>query len=43
MQKQILKGIKELKIAVAKVIGPPEMDAQEPFSEEAFNKAAKEF
>jgi hypothetical protein len=42
MQKQIHKEIKELKIAIAKVIGLPEMDEQEPFSEEALNNATKE-
>ena len=43
MQKQILQEIKELKIAISKLIGTPDLLPQEPFSEEALNKAAKEF
>jgi hypothetical protein len=43
MQKQILQEVKELKIAIAKVIGADLLLPEEPFSEEALNKAAKEF
>lgn len=40
---EILQELKELKLVLAKLIGHPDPSVTEPFSQEALDKAAKEF
>lgn len=43
MEKEILSEIKQLKVAISKLIGTADLPAKEQFSTEALDKAAKQF